>query len=84
MTHNGWSNYETWLVSLWVNDSYCQMMQEDEYNYDKFELADIIKSDIEELNPLCNKEASVFTDLLNASISSVNFVEIAENILERV
>ncbi|MAF43079.1 MAG: hypothetical protein CMI54_02765 [Parcubacteria group bacterium] len=46
----------------------------------RFTLADTIKEFIEDTNPLLNT-ASMYTDLLNAALSEVDWNEIAENIL---
>ncbi len=96
-TYNGWSNYETWNVKLWIDndqgihthfndraESLLNLPSTSEYwtqqESAKFNLADEIKEYLEENNPL-NDSASMFTDLLNAAISEVDFREIAENIL---
>lgn len=47
-----------------------------------FELRDQLKDYFEESNPL--PDAGMYTDLLNAALSLVNWYEIAENLLEDV
>lgn len=82
--YNGWFNYETWLVNLWLSndqDSY-DMVRDlitDPYG-DRavFDLADALKKYIEESNPLAD-QANLFSDLINAAIGEVNFDEIAEH-----
>ena len=79
--YNGWYNYETWLVNLWLtNDS-------SSYNYwneatnecaDPAELSNRIKDEIEEFNPVTD-DSSLYADLMNAAISEVNFDEIAHS-----
>ena len=49
----------------------------------KFLLADRLKEYVEEMNPLTDG-ASMFTDLLTAAISEVDWHEIAEAFLEEV
>jgi len=47
----------------------------------KFLLADRLREYVEEMNPLTD-EATLFTDLLNAAISEINWHEIAETFLD--
>ncbi len=97
-SYNGWSNYETWVVNLWLgNDegSYntCRLLAQrcfaeavaDQVLSRKeracYQLANEMKEMIEDGNPLAG-EASVYSDLLNASMSEVNWKEIANSFLE--
>lgn len=98
--YNGWSNYETWVVNLWLgNDegSYttCRSLAQrcfEEAVADEvlsreeracYQLASELKEMVEEGSPLAS-EASVYADLLNASISEVNWKEIANSLLGEV
>lgn len=87
--YNGWCNYETWCVNLWLSN------EEESYNYwrDRAEelrgdcgedaeqrLAEELESDIESANP-CT-ECNVFADLMRSSLDSVRWDEIAESLLE--
>lgn len=95
MAYNGWTNYETWNVALWIDNeqgSYsfrCDLAQEiyDDADGDmdeaKRKLADSLKDYIEDMNPLAS-QASVFSDLLGAALGEVDWYEIAENFLEDV
>ena len=99
-TYNGWTNYETWCVKLWMDNeegSYRggRAMAQDAYDSaeaDKtftrkeraaLDLADTLKSEYEEANPL-GSDASVWSDLLSAALSEVNWMEIATNMMEEV
>jgi len=94
MAYNGWTNYETWNVALWIDNdqgSYslrCEWAQEayddnkDDLDAAKRQLADTIKDFVEENNPVT--DASMYSDLLSAAISEVNWYEIAENWLDEV
>jgi len=96
-TYNGWTNYETWVVNLWIGndkESYdywhqiadnCLAMAEktDIFTKEegaKYKLADCIKNDLEEKNPLSDSP-SFYSDLLGGAISEVNFSEIAGHLI---
>lgn len=98
-TYNGWTNYETWAVALWLDNEEpsCRYWREqaEEHrraagtceqvlkgiwtpeNAAKFNLADQLKEEVTEAAPL--EEASLYSDLLGAALSEVNWDEIAEN-----
>ena len=80
-TYNGWTNYETWAVKLWMDND------EGEYReYQRlarragsiYELMTTIKDAHEEAAP--DLGGSVFGDLLSAAMSEVNWYEIAESL----
>jgi len=83
--YNGWTNYETWLVALWIDndegsyntarDMAREMRNNEHRNYD---LSHALKDWVEELNPLADN-ADLFSDLLNAALSEVDWYEIAEH-----
>jgi hypothetical protein len=97
--YNGWTNYETWNVKLWIDN------EEGNYNYWREEahevarharvnqawhgstrlesatatLAEMLKDTHEANTPTVT---GVYADLLNASLSEVNWHEIAAAMLE--
>jgi hypothetical protein len=91
-TYKGWTNYETWNVKLWLDNSASdqEMQQEwlkqacaepkhDYWTKDetiRFTLADIVKSSIEDVMP--EIEPSMFSDLLSAALGRVEWQEIAD------
>jgi hypothetical protein len=97
-SYNGWSNYETWVVNLWLgNDegtyNTCRSLAQrcfEEAVADHmlsrkeracYQLANSLKEMVEDGNPLTS-EASVYADLINASLSEVNWKEIAISLLD--
>lgn len=93
--HNGWFNYETWAVNLWLSNEQAshehwlerathwneQPSTSDVWTQEesaKYNLADELKEDFEENNPVAD-QASVWSDLMRAALSEVNWQEIAEH-----
>jgi len=89
MTHkeyNGWTNYETWLVKLWMDND------EGSYDYWRHEAADCVEYDrsvshlansIKESHESALPELEGFAaDLMNAALSEVNWSEIANSLIE--
>ena len=99
--YNGWTNYETWAVGLWIDNdqgtyfywrdeaaSHAREADNDEMvrkgiwttqEAARYNLARQLKDEIIEAAP--DIEASVYSDLLQAAFDTVNWTEIAENLL---
>ena len=88
-TYNGWSNYPTWNVALWLGN------EEGSYNtcldlarsalgddHPRVTVADALKDMLEEFSP--DLEASVYADLLGWALNSVDWFEVADSFLEQV
>lgn len=84
-TYNGWKNYSTWAVNLWMHN------EESSYNYwmeaakeagTVAELADRLRDVHEEAGP--DLGASVYSDLLGYALQSVDWYEIAKYLFEEV
>ena len=82
--YNGYSNYQTWNVALWLDN------EPGEYSYVRdmavelekaSRLADWLKDYVEEINPL-NDTANMFSDLMSHALANVNWYEIAKGIME--
>ncbi len=98
--YNGWTNYETWLVNLWLtndegSDQYMHELAQDCIDYNKsnnnftreetatLDMAKRIQQYIEEMaKQWMPDQASMFTDFINAGLSSVNWYEIAAHFIE--
>lgn len=81
---NGWTNYQTWVVNLWLtNDSdtmeHCHSLVSEG---ETWEGADRLKDYVEELDP--DLDASMFSDLLGYALTGVNWQEIARNMRESI
>jgi hypothetical protein len=79
-TYNGWTNYETWNIKLWLdNDGFS--LENLTQSADPFEVSKELESYFDDLNPLADK-ANCFADLLGSALKSVNWYEIAEALIE--
>lgn len=93
--YNGWTNYETWAASLWL-DGMEETAQEhydnawESTNFTKREqaaldFADYLKEVVEEMaETTLNNQSSLIADFVNAGISQINFYELAENMLSDI
>jgi len=100
-TYNGWTNYETWAVALWLDN------EEETYRYWRDQaarhrlaaehlteiqqgvvtsrqaaignLAQQLKEEITDASPLF--EPTMYSDLLWAALSEVDWLEIADHLL---
>lgn len=89
-TYNGWTNYETWNCNLWFDDYFtedaeevCAMMDDDFDKYDaEWELAERIAQRINELRDELNIPNGMFSDILTANLSTIDYREIARHYIE--
>jgi hypothetical protein len=94
-THNGWTNYETWNVALWLaNDEWSYNLTRDMARNARDSAADLPERFGDARGNLANEletmvkdsapdlSASMFSDLLGAALSEVNWYEIAGNLLD--
>ena len=82
-TYNGWSNYETWNVKLWLDNeqgSSEEMRDLARRARSESDLAKQIEAYVDEFKP--DLGASLFSDLLNTALGEVNWDEIAASYYE--
>jgi len=87
--YNGWSNYETWNVKLWMDNdegSYHYWQEETESILTREQdkdaatgrLADVLKTEHQDNAP---ELQGTYADLLGAALSEVDWYEIAESLV---
>lgn len=84
--YQGWSNYETWAVALWIDNDrgLYEAVQEMKGEFEEsYELGDAIKSFMDEIifDEDVEKVSPVSKDLLTGALSEVNWREIAEHVM---
>lgn len=91
--YNGWTNYETWAVALWLfNDegayrywyerTRALLLTED--RIDTLALAEELKSSHEDIKEEELPSGTVFADLLTTALERVNWEEIARSLIEHL
>ena len=83
-TYKGWTNYETWLVALWIeneNGVQLEAMNLAGSADDAYELSRNLKEWIEDIDSL--EKFGLYRDLIDAALPDVNWLEIAEYQLMR-
>lgn len=76
MSYNGWSNYETWLVSMWYGDYLADLANEGE-TLDAEQIEAIVVSMMSDYDQI--PESGFLADIVNAAIRSVDWHELAEH-----
>jgi hypothetical protein len=98
--YNGWNNYETWNVALWIDNDQGGYSQRQEMVQDAWDNAEADKNFTREERATLSladalkdwieemnpiaDQASMFTDLLGNALGQVDWHEIAENFLTDV
>ena len=95
-TYNGWTNYETWAINLWMDNSQCDRdyfarLASDAQHYptpsqyqtlNQRILHTLIASLESHFDDAMPELDGVFADMLNAAMCEVNWCEIAEHLIE--
>ena len=84
--YNGWKNYETWLVNLWIdNDGVGEYWRERaEEVRDVSDLADEMQQFYTELAETEIPASGMFADLFNSALREVSWYDIAENYINEL
>lgn len=94
--YQGWKNYETWAVALWLDNDqgtyemvreWAQELKAGDEEQPRegirrdvvIKLADMIKEWVESEDVKPDLGATMYSDLLNAALSEVDYWEIAEH-----
>jgi hypothetical protein len=81
--YNGWTNYETWLVNLWLTNEQeteqqlIEIIKNIKKDKNEFQKATELKDYVE--NMVSTDKASLQQDLINSALSVVSWLEIIEN-----
>ena len=89
-TYNGWYNYETWLCNLWF-DNFDFTDEVEEGHFDGMDKDDIlifirdyIKEYVYEFVYETQSHGGFVDDLINASLGSVDFRDIADHYIDDI
>lgn len=89
--YNSWTNYETWVVNLWIRNesqtiNYWLEVTADCKRADpqhiEYGLSERLKNEITEDTP--EMGASMYADLLGSALDNVNWREIAEHMIDDI
>ena len=72
-TYNGWSNRETWLANLWLDE-----MLINETTEGNEVTADLVETLIDEMISATDVDGGLTYDLLMTAVDRINYREIAE------
>ncbi len=84
-TYNGWTNYETWLVNIWVdNDKKLYFIMKEilnscDWENKTYELSKVLQELYEKQAENIGLKVGLMSDLLNGALSAVNWYELAEH-----
>ena len=86
MAYNGWANYETWLVNLWLDEEDSKAELWDKVDMTQAdavrELATVIEDSVIDRVDEMGIENGMVRDLIGSALSEVNWDEIARSMVE--
>jgi len=83
--YNGWTNFETWNFNLWITNTEGDHSHALEMAFDsehEYELSKRLEEWAEEMADDCGLTHGFIKDMVNSSIKTVNFYEVAEDLWE--
>lgn len=96
-THNGWTNYETWVVGMYLDGNYdgegtyldaLELARQRNGEEDNTTRTRVLAEDLEEFvqQTIFGDEApaTIATDLLGKALANVNWRELAESKLQEI
>lgn len=85
-SYNGWTNYETWLVNLWLDEEDSKAELWDKVDMTQAdavrELATVIEDSVIDRVDEMGIENGMVRDLIGSALSEVNWDEIARSMVE--
>ena len=85
-TYNGWTNRETWMVALWLQNDQVRQEASDEIatrdTEHRCDREDAMRELVEELTAREHKANTMTNDLIGAALGRVNWREIVETVAE--
>lgn len=87
--YNGWTNYETWLVNMWYDQTFYGLITEEygeDVSYDQeYDVAESIKYYLEDMVlEEISSQAGFVLDLINGALSQINYREIANHVIDEI
>lgn len=87
MSYNGWSNYPTWNVALWLGNEPAtyedsRRITRENAHKGRSHVADALRDYVEELAGEPLTEASFVADLLGHAIGEVDWFELADSMMD--
>ena len=75
--YNGWKNKETWLVNLWLGDTFA-VMQEDGHQISVGLIESVVQECIGDIDGK-SVENGFLIDMLNCALGEIDYRELAAN-----
>lgn len=84
MSYNGYKNYPTWNLNLWMDNDYgtYKHYHDELRNLDPYELAECIREDVDRDVEEKVIASGYISDILTWALQQIDYLEIAENIVE--